>query len=259
MKVKYIESSDERAFDFNNLVCKKYSNILKTRKPELILIAGGDGAMMHAIKRYHHLNIPFFGIAKGTFNFLMNDIRDEEKFLKKLLDGKIKINLQKAQTLEVIHKREEKETKLGYAANDILLGSSISGYHTFKLTSKDKTLDSLEVKGTGLCISTDLGSTAYSYNLGNPAIPLNKNLLMISGIVCNKDINDILKIQNIKIKIISNRENCSVFLDGIKQKILLKGNDAVVLKKGKTVKIGFVSLKKFQEKRRNISNRHRNF
>jgi len=258
MNVLYIKNADPRAQIFNNLVEQHYPQISQTKKPDLILIAGGDGAMMHAIRKYNHLDIPFLGIAKGTFNFLMNEVKNEKKFLQNLMDGDIKMHFQKTQTIHVTHKGEN-EKSLGFFVNDIILGTSVAGYHTFELSTKDQTLCKLEVQGTGLCISTDLGSTAYSYNLGNPAIPLNNNLLIISGIVCNKDISDIVKIQRIKIKLKSNREKCSVFLDGIEQKTALKENDQIILTKGKQVKIGFISLKKFKEKRTGISNRHRNF
>jgi NAD+ kinase len=255
MKIKYIPSSDKRAKDFNNLVKQKFPRILKTSKPEIILLAGGDGAMMRAIKKYNHLNIPFLGIAKGTFNFLMNEIENEPEFLQDLIEKNVSISFQQTQTVEVLHNNEN----LGYAVNDIILGTTVIGYHTFEINTQDQTLSNLEVKGTGLCISTDLGSTAYSYNLGNPAIPLNNQLLIISGIVCNKYINDIVKIQKINIKLKSQREECKIYIDGIKQKRSLKEGEELILKKGKSVKIGFLSLKNFKEKRRGISNRHRNF
>ncbi len=210
---------------------------------------------MHAIRKHHKLNIPFFGIAKGTFNFLMNEIKNEEKFLNELINEKTQIHFQKAQTIKVSSKTQE----LGYAVNDLILGTSIVGYHTFQIDTEDKTLEKIQVKGTGLCISTDLGSTAYSYNLGNPALPLDNELLIISGIVCNKYINDIVKIQKINIKIKSHREPCNIFLDGIKQNTRLEENDEIFLEKGKGINIGLISTKNFKEKRRSISNRHRNF
>ncbi len=255
MNIKYIESSDTRARKFNELIKKEYPQIINTKKPNIIMVAGGDGAMMHAIREYNHLGIPFFGVAKGTLNFLMNETEDEKKLIQDLVDNKINLHFQKAQTIKITYNSK----KLGYAINDIILGTSIIGYHSFTINSEDETLSNLEVKGSGLCISTDLGSTAYSYNLGNPAIPLDNNLIIISGIVCNKYINDILKIQNIKIGINSDREKCDILIDGIKQEHSFKRGDTIILEKGKTIEIGLISLKDFTDKRKCISNRHRNF
>ncbi len=255
MKIKYIASLDKRASDINSLIRKDFPEILETKKPELILLAGGDGAMMHAIREYHNLDIPFLGIARGTFNFLMNEVKQEKEFLNNLLNNNLKLHLQQTQMIKILHNNKE----LGYAVNDIVIGTSITGYHTFEINTQDQTLANLEVKGSGLCISTDLGSTAYSYNLGNPAIPLNNQLLIISGIVCNKYINDIVKIQKITIKLKSDREECNLYFDGIKQKMTLKKDDEIIIKKGKSIKIAFTSLKEFKEKRRRIYNRHRNF
>ncbi|MFO7564469.1 MAG: NAD(+)/NADH kinase, partial [Enhygromyxa sp.] len=104
MRIKYIKSSDKRAKEFNEFIESKYPHILSTKQPELILIAGGDGAMMHAIRKYNEMDIPFFGVAKGTFNFLMNEIKNEGSFLEKLLSGKIKMFFQETQTIQVTHK-----------------------------------------------------------------------------------------------------------------------------------------------------------
>lgn len=255
MQVKYIKSSDIRAKDFNDLVEKYYPEMLESKEPELILVAGGDGAMMRAIRKYNHLDVPFLGIARGSFNFLLNEIDNAKDFLEKLSQNKITTHLQETQTIKVKHGEEN----IGYAANDIILGTSINGYHHFEINTEDETISNLEVKGTGLCISTDLGSTAYSYNLGNPALPLEHNLLIISGIVCNKYINDIVQIQKITIKIKSNRSSCNIFIDGIEQDKPLETNQTITLEKGKPVKIALLSLKDFKSKRKGISNRHRNF
>ena len=43
-----------------------------TEYPEIIKAVGGDGTLLTAINKFSHLNKPFYGVAMGTVNFLMN-------------------------------------------------------------------------------------------------------------------------------------------------------------------------------------------
>ena len=42
-------------------------------KENYIEAKGGDGTLIKAIHKFKDKNKPFFGIAAGTFNFMMND------------------------------------------------------------------------------------------------------------------------------------------------------------------------------------------
>ena len=41
--------------------------------PNRILVIGGDGVMLHAIRKYWRMRLPFFGINTGHLGFLLND------------------------------------------------------------------------------------------------------------------------------------------------------------------------------------------
>ena len=54
---------------------KKYLNKFKhhsIKKCEIIIVGGGDGFMLHTIKKYYKYKKPFYGINCGTFGFLLN-------------------------------------------------------------------------------------------------------------------------------------------------------------------------------------------
>src|SRR5207253_1491546 len=42
-------------------------------RPNLILVIGGDGTMLHAIRRHWRLRIPFLGLNAGHLGFLANE------------------------------------------------------------------------------------------------------------------------------------------------------------------------------------------
>jgi NAD kinase len=90
MKIKYRISNDKRCKEINDLIQKEFPQMLKEKNPDLILVSGGDGAILHAIQEYNHFKVPFFGYGTGTLNFLMNEL-DLNK-LKKFLENSKKMN-----------------------------------------------------------------------------------------------------------------------------------------------------------------------
>lgn len=73
MKILYVPSYGNRTH-LDEVFKTKWPETLTCKDPDIIFVAGGDGGMLHAIQDYMHLNVPFFGIASGTLNFLMNNI-----------------------------------------------------------------------------------------------------------------------------------------------------------------------------------------
>ena len=41
----------------------------------VFVVLGGDGFMLHTLKKYQKYNKPFYGINRGTFGFLMNKFK----------------------------------------------------------------------------------------------------------------------------------------------------------------------------------------
>ena len=50
---------------------KKYHHS-SLRQAKVIVVGGGDGFMLHTLKKFAKYKKPFFGINCGTFGFLMN-------------------------------------------------------------------------------------------------------------------------------------------------------------------------------------------
>ena len=56
------------------MILQKYKNFSPTQC-EVIVVVGGDGFMLHTLKKYQKYNKPFYGINRGTFAFLMNKFK----------------------------------------------------------------------------------------------------------------------------------------------------------------------------------------
>ena len=92
MKIKYLLSKDKRVVKFNKLIETNFPQLLNEENPDIYLVAGGDGAMLHAIHDTIDTGIPYIGKALGTFNFLMNRVEDDRKIIRQLLEDKLKID-----------------------------------------------------------------------------------------------------------------------------------------------------------------------
>ena len=56
-------------------------------KSNIIVVIGGDGFMLHTLKKLYHSNKAFYGINAGTYGFLMNKF-DKNNFQKKITTSK---------------------------------------------------------------------------------------------------------------------------------------------------------------------------
>lgn len=248
MKILYYKTTDPRVKDFQKLVQTKYPQFLIEKHPDLILVAGGDGHMLHAMHDNRNYNVPFFGKARGTVNFFMNHFNNSIEVLEGLRNDKIQLYMITLDSIKV-HKNGK---CIGEAVNDVIVGDSINGYHEFSVTSQDKSFNSMKIHGSGICISTPLGSTGYNFNNFGPILPISSKLWVMTDIVCNKMIKDIISPQEIRIQ----TKKSTIFLDGI-QCAKIDSDTFVTLSPGASVTLAFLNEQNFIEQRIELSHRHR--
>lgn len=146
----------------------------------VILVWWWDGFMLDTVKKYYDFekspeeNKLFFGINCGTLWFLLNNI-DTKDIPANTDDIEIiKTHLMK---VEIVKNDLSKEIK--YALNDVVVGWNMLDYFKFDI-------DSQQIKkrfhGSGLIISTAMGSSAYRLNNGWPMIPAWSQVWWVSGL-----------------------------------------------------------------------------
>ncbi|MBP8979068.1 NAD(+)/NADH kinase [Candidatus Dojkabacteria bacterium] len=249
MRIKYLKNEKyPKAQEFNLFIERVFPQLLEEKKPELYLVAGGDGSMLHSIQANIDSKIPFFGKAYGTVNFLLNEFKNDQETIQNILDDKIKLDI--FETYAISAYLDGK--KLGEAVNDVILGDEIMSNHYFTLSTKSGDFLNFEFRGSGLCISTPIGSTAFNYNNNGRILPLDSDLLSITGVVCNKQINDIIHFEKVSIK----SNGVRVYLTNVKSKILKEGSE-LILKKGSKIRIAFLNKKDFLQKRIELGHRFR--
>ena len=245
MNILYIPTFNKNTEIDNFFINKDYP--LNETEPDIIYVSGGDGSLLHAIQDYKHLNKPFFGIAAGTKNFLMN--RVDLKTLTNLTLNDIVMLKSTVLSVEVVRLRSNKTKKIVFKSNfsnDLVLGGSIMDFNTFNINGKI-------VKGLGLLINTPLGSTAFNLNNEGEIIEdLCSDKVGFSTIVSDIEdkFNEIINIENIpSIKIESKRNDCSLFIDGTTKIFKLQENDEIIIKKNRHIDIGFLDIHEFKNKR----------
>jgi len=153
---------------------KKYKHYA-VDKAETIIVGGGDGFMLQALKKFVKYKKPFFGINCGTFGFLLN--QNLESNLEKRIKYSKKIELN---PLEIKINKKDGFKKL-LAINELSLFRQSKQTASLQIKLNNKIILK-KLIGDGLIVSTPAGSTAYNLSVSGPILSLNSNKIAITPI-----------------------------------------------------------------------------
>jgi len=126
--------------------------------PDLCLVLGGDGTILHALRRFSGTDVPVFGVNFGTVGFLAAVERaDAEAGIGRALDGEI-------ETIELPAIRVEAGGRSGIGFNDVTLSRRLHD-RVAELSYRIAADEVGHVRCDGLVAATPVGSTGY--NLAN--------------------------------------------------------------------------------------------
>lgn len=134
--------------------------------PDLIVVIGGDGTMLSAVRDHRLKRIPFIGINTGNLGFLPSVSADKiENLLTLIESGSFK--LQSYPLLKVICKTVNGDIIENYAFNEILIKHLEPRLMEVKIHIDGKPFNYFT--GDGFIISTPLGATGYAIWAGGVA------------------------------------------------------------------------------------------
>lgn len=155
----------------------RFSSLKDIDNVDVVLVLGGDGAILHAAVPAAQKNIKVIGINYGNLGFLTQYEKNEREQVKELLadlkDNKCPIVKRSLLQLNI-------EDKTFYALNEIAIQRdygllSANSTQILKLGVQAKEGKD-EICGDGLLICTPTGSTAYSLSAGGailtPEVPV---------------------------------------------------------------------------------------
>lgn len=131
--------------------------------PETVFVIGGDGTFIYAVHTYMDRlkDICFYGIHTGTLGFYTDySDTDYDEFLDVFLNGKGR---------EVIYPvlRADTGREVYHAINEIRI-ENVARTQVMDVFVDGNKFE--KIRGTGICICTQLGSTAYNRSLGGAVI-----------------------------------------------------------------------------------------
>ncbi len=131
----------------------------------LVIIVGGDGTLLNAVRSLAGRNIPLVGINRGRLGFLV-DVSSTDQFaqLQNILDGRYVAEERMLMSVEVRCGGEIPHSASAF--NDVVLRATHSRMIEFETSINGLFVN--RQRADGIIISTPSGSTAYSLSSGGP-------------------------------------------------------------------------------------------
>ncbi|MBQ9086829.1 MAG: NAD(+)/NADH kinase [Clostridia bacterium] len=138
------------------------------RDAELVVVLGGDGAMLDAARRAAPAGIPILGINMGRVGYMTELEMDELSLLDRVFDGAYTIDERTLLQAEVRSVRGQSKFS-SYALNEAAITNGTAA-RIVDLQLSDGEELIYTYRADGLVIATPTGSTAYSLSAGGPIV-----------------------------------------------------------------------------------------
>jgi NAD+ kinase len=149
-------------------------------KADAVIVLGGDGSMLRAVRSLDGLDIPLIGVNLGALGFLTSVTEgDLERALECLVRKDYSVSVRVTVDCEV--HRGGSVVGQYRALNDVVLKSTRSRVATLRLMTDGQEVG--DVVCDGLIVSTPTGSTGYSLSAGGPVVVPSAQVLVVS-LIC---------------------------------------------------------------------------
>ena len=143
---------------------------------DVVVALGGDGFMLHTLHQTQDLDVPVYGMNRGTVGFLMNEYSESD-----LLD---RLAAAAEEVLNPLVMRAEcvcGQTHRARAINEVSLLRAGPQAAQLKI-SVDGHLRLEELVCDGALVATPAGSTAYNYSAHGPILPIGSDVLALTAV-----------------------------------------------------------------------------
>ncbi|SEV96522.1 NAD+ kinase [Cognatiyoonia koreensis] len=144
-------------------------------KADVIVALGGDGFMLETLHAMQDIDVPVYGMNRGTVGFLMNAYSEDD--LPDRLDAAEEeiINPLTMTALSV-----DGQSHTGLAINEVSLLRAGPQAAKLRITIDGKVrMDELVCDGA--LVATPAGSTAYNYSAHGPILPIGSDVLALTA------------------------------------------------------------------------------
>lgn len=171
----FSRKQDEITLDIIKTIKEKINLEYDEENPDIVITVGGDGTILRAVHKYINLidNVVFFGVKSGHLGFYTNFTKES---IPELCE-KINKNSYEIETHNLL--KWETNSHSGYAINEITITNPVAT-QIVDVYVDDNIFET--VRGTGLCISTTNGSTAYNKSLNGPVVDHSLECIILTEI-----------------------------------------------------------------------------
>lgn len=174
-KIAFVASEAEVAQSACAALRNRYGEVAEAAA-DVIVALGGDGFMLTTLHRTQELDVPVYGMNRGTVGFLMNEFGEDDLPFRLAAAEEEVINPLRMQAVT-----SQGETIERLAINEVSLLRQ--GPQAAKLRIYvDEKLRMAELACDGALVSTPAGSTAYNYSAHGPILPIGSDVLALTAV-----------------------------------------------------------------------------
>jgi NAD+ kinase len=173
-RISFLASSTKVAQSARNTFVNQFGDC-ELGKADVIVALGGDGFMLETLNSTQRLNVPVYGMNRGTVGFLMNEF-SLEHLTNRLVEAEEAV----INPLRMRATCADGTTHTELAINEVSLlrqGPQAAKLKIFV----DNRLRLSELACDGALVATPAGSTAYNYSAHGPILPIGSEVLAITA------------------------------------------------------------------------------
>jgi NAD+ kinase len=150
------------------------------RKPDLVIVLGGDGTLLAAARAFAHTNIPLLSVNLGQLGFLTEvPLSDLYATLQAWCDGTAAIEVRSMMQAELVCAAGQK--RKWDALNDVVVAKgTIARMADFSVSIDGQLVAAF--RADGVIVATPTGSTAYNLAADGPIVMPSVNCMVVTPI-----------------------------------------------------------------------------
>ena len=174
MKIAFTASRADVAQSALEALAARYGSVPQA-EAEVVVALGGDGFMLQTLHDTQALNVPVYGMNRGTIGFLMNEYAEDDLVDRLSAAEEAVIN-----PLVMLATHADGSLSKDLALNEVALLRE--GPQAAKLRiSVDGRVRMEELVCDGALVATPAGSTAYNYSAHGPILPIGADVLTLTA------------------------------------------------------------------------------
>ena len=173
-KIAFVASHVPLARKARAMLAEAHGDV-PVEKADVIVALGGDGFMLQTLHATQHLDVPVYGMNRGTVGFLMNAFHADDLLARLRAAEEEVINPLAMNALTVDGQMHE-----ALAINEVSLlraGPQAARLRIF-VDGKERMK---ELVCDGALVATPAGSTAYNYSAHGPILPIGSDVLALTA------------------------------------------------------------------------------